>query len=345
LSRSDHARATIVALLGLATAVAVAAGPDAPLRLGLLESGPVAGDSVARGAAAAVAEVNADGGIDGRLLELVRLRAPEPWRDGAMLTARLAFEGDVVALIGPVDPDGAHVAAQIATKRRIPVVTLTSDESLTRVQDPWVLSGVRDDGAQARALLRRAFDEPRGRTAVIVVPPGRAGLRHAAALERACRELGVRVVATHEESSWSGRGSAADALLLWSEPEAALAVLRNITAAPSAPRVLGSARLDDPAFMAAVPRSLPFVAVASLGERDAGKAPLEALGYDVTRAVASAARRRGVEPAELRDGLLEGDAIVFDESGRRVGPVSVVLIRDGLPEHGEVSRRDTRGQP
>jgi ABC-type branched-subunit amino acid transport system substrate-binding protein len=327
----------MLALVGLATAVAVAAGPtagpDAPLRLGLLESGRVAGDSVARGAAAAVAEVNADGGIDGRLVELLRLRAPEPWRDGAMLTARLAFEGDVVALIGPVDPDGAHVAAQIATKRRIPVVTLTSDESLTRVKDPWVFSGVRDDGAQARALLRRAFDEPRGRTAVIVVPPGRAGRRHAAALERACRSLDVRVLATHDDSRWTGRGPAADALLLWSEPEPALAVLRSIAAAPSPPRILGSARLDDPAFMAAVPRSLPFVAVASLAERDAGKLAMEALGYDVTRAVASAARRRGVEPAALRDGLLEGDAIVFDESGRRSGPVSVALITD------------TRGQP
>jgi branched-chain amino acid transport system substrate-binding protein len=160
----------LLALLSLVSAIVSSPGRVAgtelrkdDLRIGLLESsGPLA-DDLAQGARLAVEELNASGGVGGRRVELFLLpRSRGSWRDGASSMAELVYEKRLVALIGPTTRTDAHLAAQIATKKGIPVVTLSFGRSITRVMDPWVFRGVPEDDEQAQTLLRCRARRARG---------------------------------------------------------------------------------------------------------------------------------------------------------------------------------------
>lgn len=320
-----------------------------PVRIGVLEaSGPFAA-GLAAGAAAAAAEINAAGGVAGRRVEVVQLSPPRPWQDVGSLIARLAFEKRLVALIGPTDGAGAHVAAQVATRLRIPLVTLSPEESLTQAGDPWIFRGVPDDREQARAVLRWAVQEATGATAVAVIPPGRDGRERVASVRAACRDLGVRLAAVIEAGGVAeaeGRAApaleAADAVLLWLEPADARSFLEGIGRKPGAGSgsymIVGSARLDTPDFLrAAAPwaerLALPLLRGVETSP-DGGLAA--ALGYDIVRAIAAAARSAGPEAQGIRDALARGvvtggrtGTLCFDRHGNRKGLPPVGVLRRG----------------
>jgi ABC-type branched-subunit amino acid transport system substrate-binding protein len=312
--------------------------PDvSPIQIGLLQSSGAAVDEFAVGAAEAVAELNAEGGIDGRQVALVKLSSPRPWRDGAGETARLLLESSPVALIGPADRAGAHVAAQIATRWRRPLIALTPTQSLTRVKDPWIFRGIPDDGEQARVLLGWALPRPGGEEQVVlVIPEGKEGSERQSALERACRERGVTpaaVIRVGDHGAGSEHGMAliakqpAPTFLLWLDVDPALGFLEALTAEVSAYSILASTRLDDPAFLERAGARAEGMALPKLRG---------ALGYDMIRVVAAAARRAGPQPSLIRDELASGfrfdgqsGSFHFDQSGNRVGAIRVGVVRDG----------------
>ena len=189
---TDTSGVPVLCLVTLIFAGGLAQGAEAPLRVGLIGSGTGA-DALAAGARSAAEEVNASGGIDGRPLHLVRTAVGHPWRGGAGRVARVVFDDDLVAVIGPQDGTTAHAVAQIATRRRIPVVTLSPESSLTRAMDPWVLRGVPDDETQARALLRWAGERGAGERLGVAVPDGRAGRERLDSLRRAATATGSQV--------------------------------------------------------------------------------------------------------------------------------------------------------
>jgi len=305
----------------------------------LAASGP-SSEALTTGAEKAVEEINAAGGIDGLRLDLVTLAVHGPWRDGADLTARLVFDNRVVGLIGPTDGELAHVAAQIATRKRIPVITLSPEESLTRAMVPWVFRGVPDDGTQARELLQWSFADPRGKSAMLAVPAGRSGRERAAALSKVCGELGVRVTETLIGDRRSEPSiAAADVLLLWLDPGPAVELLLELGRHGTPRRVLGSTRLDDAVFVDAVPDWATGLALPLLRgpESSTAVAPglARALGYDGVRLMAGAMRRQGPEPEAMRAGLATGQlagrsgTFSFDPRGNRLGSIEVGVVRNG----------------
>ena len=339
-----------------------------PIRIGLVEAGGHAAEALAAGAEAAVAEANARGGVDGRPLQLVKLVSPRPWRDGASMMARLIFDEGLAALIGPLDGAAAHVAAQIATRKRIPLITLSPEAALTRAMDPWVFRGVPGDGEQARALLRWSLPDPRGKRAALVVPDGREGRERLASLLEACRDLGLEATTVifagdrraEAESGASdstiGAGASsigiADVLLLWLDPEPALMFLQGLGGGWPPSRILGSMRLDDREYLARVPPwaeglALPMLRADGVrgraGSDRGGEPDLNvALGYDMLRALAAAARGTGPEPGQIRDGLASGQSLTgrsgtfhFDRRGNRRGRIPIGILRDGrlVPAH------------
>lgn len=296
----------------------LAAGAAEPVRVGLLEPPGPWGDRVAAGAEAAAASVNAQGGIAGRRLEVVRLDPGRPWRDGPRRVARLILEQDLVALIGPTDAVAAHEAAQVATKLCRPLITLSPEGSLTAVGDPWILRIVPSDRAQAREVLERHFALPAGASARLVVPAGRAGRERAAALRAACAELSVRVVAVDrpaERPAGSTSAPTADVLLLWLDATEARAFLRAGGAA-GASRVLAGLGL------APLRAECPALVLPALGAIE--DLPF-ALGHDALTSLAAAARAGGCAPRAMRDGLLDAEPFAgrsgrfrFDARGQRV---------------------------
>lgn len=335
-----------LAAIAILAAAAPEAGGGHPIRIGLLEAGPSSG-SLAAGVEAAVAEVNARGGIEGAPVAVARMAPARPWRDGASRMAGVTFEEGLLALIGPTEGAAAHVAAQIATRRRVPILVLSGEGSLTRAGDPWVFRGVPEDGEQAAALLRWAFPDARGRRAAVAVPDGREGRERLASVQKACRDLGIEVaevvrvndmdVQSPHGRRWSSI-ERADVLLLWLDPVPALALLDELSQLPSPRRILGSLRLDDRRFLDNAPLGADGLAVPLLraeapdGEADAQRA----LGYDMVFAIVGAAERAAPEPARVREGLADGGTLrgrsgtfSFDGSGNRRGPIPIGVLRDG----------------
>lgn len=313
------------------------AGPDrTPIRIGLLESSGPAIDVLAASAAEAVTELNAEGGIDGRAVALVSLSPPRPWRDGAGETARLLLESSPVVLIGPADRAGAHVAAQIATRWRRPLIALSPAQTLTRVKDPWIFRGIPDDGDQARALLRWVVPRPQEEQVVLVIPEGNDGRERQAALEDACRDLGVTpaaVIRVDSLSADSERGivsladSPARILLLWLDADPAVGFLEALPIELSRYSILGSTRLDDRAFLERVGTRAEGLTLPMLRA---------SLGYDMVRAVATAARRAGAQPDRIREELASGfifdgqsGSFHFDPAGNRKGAIRIGVVRGG----------------
>lgn len=334
---------------------------EQPVRIGLVETSRSA-EALAAGAAVAIAEINNDGGVNRSALRLVRLEIPRSWEDTASLTARLVFEEKLVALIGPSDGAAAHLTAQIATKYRIPVITLSSEGSLTRAMDPWVFRAVPEDKVQAQTLLRWAFADPRGKRVGLAIPEGREGRQCLAALKAACRELGVRVVTvirigSRRMESLGDRDDAGsmetlDALLLWLDPEKALGFLRSLDGRRRPIRLLGDLRLDDASFLQRAPRwaeglalpmlhhepsSFPRSIASRNGTTWDGVTNFKAaLGYDAVQAIAAAVERAGPKPELIREGLASGVTIdgksgefYFDRTGNRRGSIFVGVLKGG----------------
>lgn len=286
-----------------ATAALSAATPvEEPLTIGLLETAGPWAEAVAAGARQAVAEVNVTGGVAGRPLRLAELQPARPWRDFGSLAARLVSAEEPLALIGPSDGAAAHLSAQIATRFRVPLITLSPESSLTRAYDPWIFRGVPDDEERARRLLESVLDELRGRRAVAVVPAGRSGRGRRAALQRARSEVGAELVAvTHPGRPLRQR---ADVLLLWLDPEAAQEFLDQ---------------LDD----TQIPAAILYLRHLDL---ELGRA----LGYDLVRLVAEAAASAGARPQEIRQYLAQGRTFTgrsgtfhFDRQGNRRGELTM----------------------
>lgn len=306
-------------------AVAVPATGE-PLRVGLLAAEDVAGEGLAAGARAAVEEINAAGGINGRPLELSRLAAGSPWRDGASRVAQLAATEELIALIGAADGALAHVAAQLATRRQIPYLSASAEVSLTQAGVPWVMRAVPSDRAQAAAALATLGAAGAARVA-LVVPSGREGRERLAALRAACAARGARIVeervVEERTSETAGPLPQVDAVMLWLDPEPAIRLLERFRPAGLAP-LLGSHRLAERAVLdraAALGHTLRLPASVAPGGGDFS----ERLGYDLVRRVAAAARTAGIAPAALRDALLADPEFVgrtgamrFDAAGNRI---------------------------
>jgi len=118
------------------------------------------GRDIARGAILAVDQANAAGGIDERMIRIVRRWADDPWGAGANEVARLVFDDRAWAIIGGPDGGSTHIAQQVATKAHIPLVApVSSDPTLTQTRVPWIFRIAPNDEIQAHVLADAAVND------------------------------------------------------------------------------------------------------------------------------------------------------------------------------------------
>jgi ABC-type branched-subunit amino acid transport system substrate-binding protein len=122
------------------------------VRIGLFA--PDSGDAP-KGARLAVEQRNAAGGFRGTPLRLVERWSRDPWSGGAREMVRLVYDDSVWAVLGSVNGDATHVAEQVVTKARLPLVApLSADPTLTHIRIPWIFRLPPDEAAQAEVLVR-----------------------------------------------------------------------------------------------------------------------------------------------------------------------------------------------
>jgi ABC-type branched-subunit amino acid transport system substrate-binding protein len=352
--RSSASRAVLLLAAAASLARASAEGGEAvprEVRVGLLLPRDEAlARSVSRGAAVAAAAA-----APVRILER---RARGPWGSEAAEAVGLVYEDGAAAIVAAPDRGTSHLAAQVAAKARVPVLTLSAEGALTRIPLPWVLRAVHDEREVLGALLAAL---PPGGTRggwSVFVDAGREGDRVAGEVRGAAARAGLS--APLVSVLGSGPGGAARVppsgpALFAASTRASASALRALRAEGWGGEALlltdaaGSgpilAETGDAAEGAVVPRAFDpspgsAAAVFARAFRDLhGAEPDEAAAaaHDAVLALAAAVRASDGSPDGVRRALLEGPpregasgSLAFDASGDRRGAPPLARFRGGV---------------
>ncbi len=94
---------------------------------------------------------------NGQRFELAVEDESGPWGQASSAMVRLIMQDEAVALITATDGNIAHQAEQLANKVGIPVVTLASDPTTTKINIPWIFRVGSSDTEQVRAIARDVY--------------------------------------------------------------------------------------------------------------------------------------------------------------------------------------------
>jgi branched-chain amino acid transport system substrate-binding protein len=314
---------------------------------------PLGGTRAAQGAALRTAaqmalddELASATGVAGRRLALAFRDESERWGQASSEIVQLIDQQQAIALITPADGNIAHQAEQIANKIGIPILTLSSDATTTRINIPWIFRLGPSDADQAKLIATDIYQQRNLRKVLLLAEDdhdGRVGVEefsraanslHGAAPERVDFNPATSDLASLADEIKSKRP---DAIVLWVGPEATATLLSVLhQAAPSVVTYLCSKaaqfspQSSQPWFNASVPlprtdRALKF---AARYRQQTGLEPTVAAGeiYDAVRLLAAAVRIAGPNRARVRDYLASGvtypgvsGAVSFDRAGNLEG--------------------------
>ncbi|MBZ0258508.1 ABC transporter substrate-binding protein [bacterium] len=132
-------------------------GPDefAPgdeYRIGVFS--PAAGErSLLAGAQLAADEINQSKLLD-KPMRLIQRWANDPWGAGSQELIKMAYDDNVMAIIGGPDSASTHIAQQIALKAYMPLLApAATDPTLTEIRVPWIFRLPPNDDALSTALV------------------------------------------------------------------------------------------------------------------------------------------------------------------------------------------------
>lgn len=116
------------------------------------------GKALVRGVSLAIEQANREGGYRGIPFRVVQRWATDTWGAGSKEMIRLVYEDRVCAVIGSIDSDSTHIAEQIATKARVPLLSsVTSDSTLNYIRIPWIFRLAPSNEAQAECMLQQGI--------------------------------------------------------------------------------------------------------------------------------------------------------------------------------------------
>jgi len=227
--------------------------PGGTVKIGLLV--PLQGARAAEGKALleaaklALAEEEAAGPLaDGRQIALAVRNEAERWGQASSEMVQLISEEQVAALITASDGNIAHQAEQIANKIGIPIVTLASDATTTRINIPWIFRLGPSDEDQARAMASELYRPGLPKTVLLLVETDHDGRVGAEEFEKAVNHVHgtpaerLEIASTGwnlEAIAGQVKASAPDAIVLWT----------NASLAEQLLPLLGQSKLARPVYL------------------------------------------------------------------------------------------------
>jgi len=150
-----------------------------PYRLGLVHSseGPFAtnSDTMRAGARYAVELINADGGVNGRDVELVEVDARNDPQTLVTAIPELVSEEEVFAIVAPVDSAGCEIACAIAADLQVPIVSAGAGRpGVLEPSRPWSFTMTAPDAANSIPVLEAVMEQEGAQTAAIIVDEANA---------------------------------------------------------------------------------------------------------------------------------------------------------------------------
>jgi branched-chain amino acid transport system substrate-binding protein len=295
-------------------------------------------------------------GTPARRLTLVFRDESERWGQASSAMVELIDQQQAIALITPADGNIAHQAEQIANKIGIPILTLSSDATTTRINIPWIFRLGPSDADQAKLIAADIYQRRNLRKVLLIAEHDHDGRVGSEAFMRAVNSLHV---AAPERMDFNPAASdlapvantlkskPPDAIVLWTGPEAATTLFSVLhQAAPSAVIYLCSKaaqfspQSSQPWFSASLV-SPSTDRASNFGVRyrqQTGLEPTVAAReiYDAVRLLAAAVHITGPNRARVRDYLASGatysglnGVFSFDKAGNLEG--EYVLQRAAEP--------------
>ncbi len=150
-----------------------------PYRLGLVASseGPFANNSATASAGAnyAVELINADGGVNGRDLEIIEVDARNDPQSLVTAIPELVSEEEVFAIVAPVDSAGCEIACAIAADLEVPTISPGAGRpGVLEPSRPWSFTMTAPDAANSIPVLEAVVEQEGVQTAAIIVDEANA---------------------------------------------------------------------------------------------------------------------------------------------------------------------------
>lgn len=299
-------------------------------------------------------------------IRLVPRWAPDPWRAGVSLLARMVFDEQPLALIGSIDSASTHLAEQVVAKVNLPLISpVATDKTATLAGVSWMFSCAPADTAVAQAIvddLAHRFSE--NKKSIVLLATTDHDSRMTA--REVMRELARRSLTPEFRFDLpAGTADATEPLRTVATPPAAVIV---IAAAPDAARIvravraqlgavpvyggptLGLTRFSELAGPAAEGVRFPQLFTPTPSDETTARftarftaarhhAPdySAALAYDATRLLIEAVRRAGPNRARIREAIVQlspwtgiAGPISFDGTGQnRRADLHLATLRAG----------------
>ncbi len=118
----------------------------------------------------AIEEANGQGGYRGKPFRLVPRWSENPWSGGAAAVTEMVYTDQVWAIVGGVDSASTHLAEQVTTKARLPLVSAaSSDRTANSAVVPWFFSLLPGDQLQAPVLVEELAGQVGAEPFVVIV--------------------------------------------------------------------------------------------------------------------------------------------------------------------------------
>lgn len=145
-----------------------------PYKLGLVYSseGPFATNSATarNGANYAAGLINADGGVNGRDIELVEVDARNDPQTLVTSIPELVSEEEVFAILGPVDSAGCEIACAVSAELEVPIVSAGAGRpGVLEPSRPWSFAMTAPDASNSIPVLEAVVEQEGFETAAIIV--------------------------------------------------------------------------------------------------------------------------------------------------------------------------------
>lgn len=119
---------------------------------------PVA-EPILQAAELAISEFNSNNGYHGLPFRLKTRWSYNPWGAGSKEMIKLVYEDSVWAVIGSLDGTATHIAQQIVTKARVPLLSpVSADPTLTYIRIPWIFRLPPDFKIQTRVIAQQGIE-------------------------------------------------------------------------------------------------------------------------------------------------------------------------------------------
>lgn len=311
-----------------------------PIRLGVLLSlsGPAASFGIPeRDVVKILADkFNAEGGLNGRPIELIYHDDQTNPTESARGATKLIQQDKVVAIIGPTIGSGALAMLPLAARAQVPVLAPVGTITVTARQSgyfPWVFRTCPNDELLVSTTMDTVVRKAGYKRLAVMYQEDAYGKNSAAYAERFAKEHGIEIVtmasapaAAVDLSAAATRIRAAlpDSVLLWtSTPAMGAAFVRAARQVGLTAPVIGSGALVQRSFIEAAGPAAEGVTISAFANWDDPSPKLKALD--------TLLRSQGKVPSGFGE-LLTGTGMVALMAALRAvkGPMTGPALRDAL---------------